>query len=232
MHKVTVVTGSSKGIGRYLAEYYLGKGHCVSGCSRTESDLVHANYDHFLLDVADEKAVRSMVTRVYRKHGRIDHLLNNAGVSILNHSLLTPLSMVERIVSTNLFGTFLFCREAGKIMTKQRFGRIVNFSSVAVPLALEGEAAYAAAKSAVETLTRVLARELAPSGITCNAIGPSPIPTDLIRNVSEQKMGDLLARQAIRELGTFEDVSNVLDFFLSEKSGKVTGQVLYLCGVS
>jgi len=232
MRRVTVVTGSSKGIGRYLAEHYLEKGHYVAGCSRTESGLVHDCYDHFHLDVSDEKAVKAMVARIYQKHKRIDHLLNNAGVSSLNHSLLTPLSTVEKIFSTNLFGCFLFSREVGKIMARNRFGRIVNFSSVAVPLALEGEAVYAASKSAVETLTRILAKELAPSGITCNSIGPSPIPTDLIRNVPEQKITEILARQAIHELGAFEDVAHILDFFLSEKSGKVTGQILYMCGVS
>ncbi|NNL30780.1 MAG: SDR family oxidoreductase, partial [Gemmatimonadetes bacterium] len=111
-------------------------------------------------------------------------------------------------------------------------GRIVNFSTVAVPLALEGEAAYAASKAAVESLTRVLAKELGSMGITVNAVGPTPIDTDLVRGVPEEKIQALVARQAIGRLGRYEDVTNVVDFYLRPESSFVTGQVVYLGGVS
>jgi 3-oxoacyl-[acyl-carrier protein] reductase len=117
-------------------------------------------------------------------------------------------------------------------MAKNKFGRIVNFSTIAVPLQLEGEALYASAKSAVETLTRILAREFAGLGITSNAIGPTPIPTDLIRAVPQDKMDSLIDRLAIRRPSSFEDVSNVVDFFISRSSDSITGQVLYLGGVA
>lgn len=97
---------------------------------------------------------------------------------------------------------------------------------------LEGEAIYAASKAAVETLTRVLARELAPLGITCNAVGPTPIETDLIRGVPRAKIDRLLASQAIHRLGQPTDVANVIDFFLRPESDFITGQVIYLGGVS
>jgi len=232
MNRVMVITGTRKGIGRYLAEYYLEKKLMVIGCSRSESDLKHENYEHFCLDVADELAVKRMILSVYRARKRIDYLLNNAGIASMNHSLLMPLSIVEEIFRTNVFGTFVFCREVGKIMVKRKYGRIVNFTSVAVPLNVEGEAAYAASKSAIETLTKILARELAKSGITCNAIGPSPIKTDLIRNVAGQKIRALLDKQAIGEFGTFADVSNIIDFFISDHSRTVTSQIIYLGGGS
>ena len=99
------------------------------------------------------------------------------------------------------------------------------------PLKLEGEAIYAASKAAVKSLTEVMARELASYRITVNAVGPTPVPTDLIRSVPQSKMQRLLERQAIPRFGQMEDVSNVIDFFLSPQSGFVTGQNIYLGGV-
>jgi 3-oxoacyl-[acyl-carrier protein] reductase len=110
--------------------------------------------------------------------------------------------------------------------------RIVNFTSVAVPLCLEGEAIYAASKSAVETLTRIAARELAPFGITCNAIGPSPIQTGLVAGVPKHKLQAMIDAQAVRRWAVPADVINVVDFFLRPESGMVTGQVIYLGGAS
>lgn len=230
--RVTLITGTRKGIGRHLAEHYLAQGHRVIGCSRQgAADLLHERYRHFSLDVVDERAVLELFASVRKDHGRLDHLINNAGIASMNHSLLTPVETVRRVMDTNLTGAFLFAREAAKIMQKGRYGRIVNFSTVAVALNLEGEAAYVASKAAVEALSRVMARELAAYGITVNAVAPVPIATDLIRAVPKDKIDNLVARQAIRRLGTFEDVTNVVDFFLRPESEFVTGQVLYLGGV-
>ncbi len=107
----------------------------------------------------------------------------------------------------------------------------MNFTTVATPLKLEGEAIYAASKAAILSMTEVVARELAPLGITVNAIGPTPIETDLIRSVPKDKMDSLLARQAIKRFGTFEDVANITDFFLRKESAFITGQNIYLGGV-
>lgn len=228
---VTLITGTSRGIGRSLAERYLDRGHRVIGCSRKALDWSPDGYAHFEVDVSDPDAVQDLFSSVRRSHGRIDHLINNAGIASMNHSLVTPVSTVQRLLATNVVGTFLFMREAAKVMKRRRFGRIVNFSTVAVPLKLAGEAVYASSKAAVESLTAVMAKELGHLGITVNAVGPSPVDTDLIRSVPEDKIEDILAQQAISRRGTFEDVANVVDFFLAEESGMVTGQVLYLGGV-
>lgn len=228
---VTLVTGARKGIGRALVERYLAQGHVVVGCSRAASDLEHPGYVHHCTDVADEAGVAEMFSRVRKEQGRLDHVLNNAGIASMNHALLTPLDSVRAIFETNVMGTFLLCREGARLMSKRKYGRIVNFATVATPLRLEGEAAYAASKAAVVSLTEVLAREFAPFGITVNAVGPTPVPTDLIKSVPQEKMDALLARQAIKRFGTMDDVGNACDFFMRKESDFVTAQTIYLGGV-
>jgi 3-oxoacyl-[acyl-carrier protein] reductase len=228
---VTLITGTRKGIGKFLAEYYTRKGHHVIGCSRGEIDWTLEGYEHYKVDVADETAVKELFSVIRKTHGKLDNLINNAGIASMNHSILTPLSVVHNVLNTNVVGTFLFCREAAKLMQKNHYGRIVNFSTVAVPFKLEGEAIYVASKAAVVSLTEVLAREFAELGITVNAVGPTPVETDLIRSVPKEKISQLLARQAIPRFATFEDIANVIDFFLRKESGFITGQVLYLGGV-
>lgn len=229
---VTLITGTRKGIGEFLVRHYVAQGHQVVGCSRTAPDWLLEGYTHICADVADEAQVLALFGQVRRQFGHLDHLINNAGIASMNHILLTPLSTVQEILSTNVIGTFLFCREAARLMMVAGGGRIVNFATVATPLQLEGEAIYAASKAAIVSLTQVLARELAEFHITVNAVGPTPVQTDLIRNVPKAKMEALLARQAIQRFGTFEDVAQVTDFYLSGKSDFITGQTLYLGGVS
>jgi 3-oxoacyl-[acyl-carrier protein] reductase len=227
---VMLITGTRKGIGRYLAEYYVKNGFIVEGCSRKPSELEHPNYSHHLADVADEAQIKQMFSSIQKRHGRLDITINNAGIASMNHILLTPVSMVEKIMNTNLKGAFLVCRESAKIMTKNRFGRIINFSTVAAPLHLDGEAIYASTKSAVETFTKTIARELADFGITCNVVGPSPIETDLIQAVPTEKIDKIVGNLTIKRLGRFEDVANVIDFFIKPESNYITGQVIYLGG--
>ena len=230
--KTIVITGTRKGIGKEMADHYLGEGWQVVGCSRGEGSIEHDHYQHFALDVSDEDAVIAMARTIKASHGKVDALLNNAGIASMNHALLTPASTVNRILQTNVVGTFLFCREMSKLMRRTNNGRIINFTTVAHPLNLEGEAIYAASKAAVESLTRILARELAELKITVNAIGPTPIETDLIRGVPQEKMDALLARQALGRMGEVRDVINAVDFYLREESDFITGQVLYLGGIN
>ena len=229
--EVVLVTGARKGIGRSLAEHFLDQGAFVEGCSRSEPEWSRDNYHHHLADVADEKAVRRMVNDIRKRHKRLDVAINCAGVASMNHSLLTPASALDQVMETNVRGTFLVSREAAKLMQRNRYGRIINLGSIATPLALEGEAAYAASKAAIVTLTRVMARELAEYGITCNVVGPTPIDTDLIRGVPKDKIDAVVERQAIKRLGTFKDVAQVVDFFADPASDYVTGQVIYLGGI-
>jgi len=231
MDRIIIITGTRKGIGRYLAEQYLQEGDIVYGCSRRICDIEHPNYHHTRLDVSDEAEVVGFVRSVYKNHKRIDVLINNAGCASMNHFLLTPYDTAKKVFNTNFFGTFLMCREVAKFMVKAKSGRIVNYSTVAVALNLHGELVYSASKAAVEQLTRVLADEIGESGVTVNAVGPTPIDTDLIKNVPENKLQDLLSYQCIKRFGQFEDVKNVIDFFLKPESNFITAQTIYLGGV-
>ena len=239
MQKIIVITGTRKGIGKDLSEHYLKQNHIICGCSRGKASIEHSNYRHFELNISDEKAVTSMIRSIKKEFGKIDILINNAGIAAMNHILTTPFESLENIFKTNVFGSLLFIREVSKVMCqtfkKEQIAmpyRIINFSTVAVPLRLEGEAVYAASKAAICNLTQVCAKELSSFGITCNAIGPTPVPTDLIKNVPKNKIQDLLNKQAIKRFGNFQDVTNVVDFFISEKSDFITGQIVYLGGVN
>ena len=231
MNRVIIITGTRKGIGNYLAQQYLADGDIVYGCSRRNCDIEHPNYRHVRLDVSDEPSVVEFVRNVYKEQKRIDVLINNAGMASMNHVLLTPKATAERVFNTNFMGTFLMSRECAKYMIKKKEGRIVNYSTVAVALNLQGELVYSSSKAAIEQLTRVLAGEIGESGVTVNAVGPTPVDTDLIKNVPANKIDELKSRQCIKRLGTFEDVKNVIDFYLRPESNFITGQTIYLGGV-
>ena len=228
---VALVTGSRTGIGQFLSNHLLREGYLVVGCSRQPADWQAEGFLDLRADVTDEKQVKDLFRTIVQKYGRLDAVLNNAGAASMNHSLLTPLSTYKKIMDTNLQGTWLVTCEAAKVMRKRRYGRVVNFGSAAVPLRLAGEAVYIAAKSAVTSLSQVLARELYDFGITVNVVGPAPVPTEMIRGVPKDKLDRLLEMMTVHRLCTFEDVANVVDFFLRAESGAITGQVVYLGGV-
>ncbi|MGK0310086.1 MAG: 3-oxoacyl-[acyl-carrier protein] reductase [Lentimonas sp.] len=232
MSKVALITGTRKGIGLALAEHLLSQGWVVAGCSRKKAEIKSANYHHYCLDITDEKAVVSMVRQIKRQIAPIDALINSAGIASMNHILLTPTQMCSSIFETNVIGSFTVLRECAKQMRRQKEGRIINISSIAAPLNIEGEAIYSASKAAIESLTRTAAKELGTFGITVNAIGPTPIDTDLIRAVPKETIEELIKCQAIQRVGTTADIANCVDFFLRKESAFVTGQTLYLGGIS
>jgi len=230
--QVLVVTGARASLGRHLAEHYLSLGWTVVGCSRQPSDLQSERYRHFTCDVSQAAEVSQMFLAIRREFGRVDALINNAGIMMPGLVAAQPMSEVMEIIGVNLVGAFACTQEAIRLMARRRAGRIVFVSSIAVPLASAGLGAYAASKAAIEELTRVVAREVAPLGITANAIGPSII-TD--SGMAAAMSPDVVAR-TVEASGTgrgvsLDDVTSAIDFLLSPGSQAVTGQIIYVGAV-
>jgi 3-oxoacyl-[acyl-carrier protein] reductase len=232
MTRRVLITGTSSGLGQQLAQHYLAAGDLVIGCARRAASIDHPRYVHHLVDVKDESAIASMLAAVKADHQGLDVLINNAGVASMNAFALTPPAAMHDIVGTNLLGPMVLTHGAIRLLRKSTAGRIVNVTTVAVPLRLAGETVYAASKAALESFTRVLAKEVGAFGITCNAVGPSLTPTRLTNGLSPAVRERLLSQQAIARLGSAADVANVIDFFLRPESDLVTGQIVYLGGIS
>ena len=229
---VILITGTSKGIGKYLADYYSKKGSFVIGCSRGSIDFELANYKHFQLDITNENSVKKMFLEIRKEFGKLDTLINNAGVNYaLSPALLVPYESALKTLEINILGTFLMSREAVKLMMKNSFGRIINFGSMAVKHEIKGEAIYTASKAAIVSMTKVFSKEVFDLGITCNVISPSAINTDLLEDIDGKALDEILSRNAINDFGEFEDISNVTDWLMRGNSHKITGQNIYLGGV-
>jgi 3-oxoacyl-[acyl-carrier protein] reductase len=230
--RVAVVTGARRGIGRLVAEHLLAAGAQVVGLSRgADAVIEHPFYRHLPADVADDGAVRAAFREVGRRHGRLDLLVNAAAVLTSQYLLLLPGGRAEEMVRTNLLGPVLTCREAAKLMTRARYGRIVNVSSMAAVLEPPGDSVYAATKAALATFGAVLAKELGRSGITVNTLGVTAYPTDMLASLPADRVTAVIASLPVPRAATREDLLNALDFLLSERSGYVTAQTLHLGGV-
>ena len=225
-----LITGTSQGLGLALAERLLADGWTVHGFARGAQTLAHERFTAHAVDITDESAVRAAVA-AFAAAGRIDLLINNAGAAALNAFLLTPGSVAEHLMRVNYLGTFHCLQAVGKVMVRQRGGLVINLTTVAVPLSLEGEAAYVASKAAVEALTKVAAKELAPQGVRVVAFGLGPVDTRLTRAVPKAmlaKINDAIGRPQ----GT--TMAQAVDFIMSRlsaadlKSGSVEyfGQLL------
>ena len=226
MPPLALITGSSQGLGRALAERMLAEGWIVHGFARGPQSLTHEHFHAHAVDVTDEAAVRSEVAAVAAS-GRIDVLINNAGSAALNAFLLTPGKVAENLMRVNYLGTFHCLQAVGKVMVRQRGGLVINLTTVAVPLSLEGEAAYVASKAAVEALTKVAAKELASQGVRVIALGLGPVDTKLTRAVPKAALAKINGAIG-RPQGTAMD--EAVDFILSRlrDPGIKSGSVEYL----
>lgn len=224
---VALVTGASRGIGRAIALDLAWRGYSVFGCSRNDADV--PGIDHRAVDICDEHGLRGLIGEIAGTHGRLDALVNAAGAAVLTRlTARTRSTDAEHVLRTNVVGALIVCREAVRVMSARHSGRIVNLASTAVPLRTEGTAIYSASKSAVIQFSQVLAREIAPLGLTCNVVAPSLVETELTRELSPAVRERYLGSLTIKRMALLSDVTNAVWFFLRPESGYVTGQVLYL----
>jgi 3-oxoacyl-[acyl-carrier protein] reductase len=226
---VMVISGTSKGIGHGIARHFLANGYRVAGCSRGDSTIEHEHYFHTKLDIADEGCVRSWIRSVKTLYKRIDVLVCNAGHAPANLLMtMTPGSVLMDLLQVNIAGSFYLCREVAKAMLLQRSGSIITVSSMAVGLHEEGTSAYGASKAAIVEMTRVMAKELAPAGITCNVVAPSMLQTDAVEALGEEIIKRALSKLTIKRMVTIEEVCNVVSFFAAPESRCLTGQVMHM----
>jgi len=229
--RVVVVTGASRGLGRMLAEHFLAEEAVVIGVSRGESDLRHPAYEHHVADISDDAAVRTLFVSIARTHGRVDVVINNAAVLTSIHAMLMPATRAEDMVKINLLGSLYVAREAAKVMRKRSFGRIIGIGSMASTLEPIGDSVYAATKAAWMTLAGVLAKEFADYGITVNTVAISAIETDMLQQLSRDRIEAVVGDLPLPRFATPDDVFNVVDFFASPRSSYVTAQTVFLGGV-
>lgn len=227
--RVFLITGTSKGIGKSIASYYLNnKNNIIIGCSRSQKTIENNNYHHYQVDLSEDKNVEDFIINIKKDFSHIDILINNAGVASMNHLLLTTSKKVNEILNINLKSVINITREVSKMMKKSQNARIINISTIASHLNLEGESVYVSSKAAIESFTRVIAKELYPMGITVNTIGPGPVKTNLIKNLPQVKIKKLLSQLSSKEFTTSKDIINVIEFYIKKESRLVTGQIIYL----
>lgn len=237
--QTAIVTGASQGLGRDMAIALATAGAKVACVARNEEKLgqtvaaiKEAGGDGEVMasDVSMSEDVAAIVDKVADDWGRLDIVVNNAGIT---RDTLLPVMSDESwddVIATNLRGTFLFCREASKVMMKQRSGRIINISSVSGLIGNAGQTNYSASKAGVIGLTRSLAKELAKRKVTVNAIAPGFIESEMTKALGDAVLGEIKKRVPVRRLGTPDDVSACVLFLASAAASYVTGQVLTVDG--
>ena len=238
--RVALVTGGSRGIGRAIALELARAGAQVvftyvsnpEAAAETEKAIAEAGGRGRAqrCDVADHEALEALVAQVLLEHGRLDIAVNNAGIARDQLILRMKPEDFDAVIATNLRGSWSVCRAALKPMVKQRWGRIINLSSVVAQMGNPGQSNYAASKGGVEALTRSLAREVGSRSITVNAVAPGFIDTDMTRDLPDAAKKALVERIPLGRLGSAEDVARVVRFLCSDAAGYVTGQVIHVNG--
>lgn len=238
--KVALVTGGSRGIGRAIVLSLAKEGAKVlinyKGNEKAametleEVKKIGAEGEIFRADVSVEEEVEKMFNFILEKWGRLDILVNNAGITKDNLLIRMKNEEWDQVINTNLKGVFYCTRAAVKIMLKQRYGRIINVSSVIGLRGNIGQANYAAAKAGIIGFTKAVAREVASRGITVNAVAPGFILTDMTEVLSEEMKKKVLEEIPMGRFGNPEDVANAVKFLASDEASYITGVVLSIDG--
>ncbi len=239
-NQVAIVTGAGRGIGQAIATRLASEGCRVAVVSRTEqnaistADEINANYPGlsiaYAVDVADHAAVKKLAEQILAEFSRVDILVNNAGLTRDNLSLRLTEEDWDVVIDTNLKGAFNFIQAVARPMIKQRAGRIVNISSVAGLTGNAGQANYSASKAGLLGLTMTIAREFASRSITCNAVAPGFITTDMTSSLPEGVKTAVAAQIPMGRFGEPTDIADAVAFLASAEAKYITGQCLTVDG--
>ncbi len=236
-----VVTGASRGIGRAIAKELARKGaNVIINYARSEAEAaslaeeIRAETGKSSLlvqfDVSKEEEVESGFEKIFASTGNVEILVNNAGIAVDGLLVRTKSEDWDRTMGVNLSGVFYCSKAVTKPMMKQRYGRIINVSSVIGLMGNGGQTAYSASKAAIFGFTKSLAKELGGRGITVNAVAPGYIETDMTKDIKEEAQKQLLSQIPLGRLGSAEDVANAVFFLSSPQSGYITGEILSVNG--
>ena len=223
-----IVTGASRGLGQAITERLIERGEEVIGLARNTSGL---NTNAIECDVSDYASVKNASKEVKRMKKTVKAFINAAGVASMNMAVTTDESTVQKLIQTNLVGTIYCCQLFAPIMLRQKQGSFINFSTIAVALALKGESVYAASKAGVESFSRTFAREMADFNVRVNCIAPGPIRTDLLRGITDAQIEKITSQQVIQKQFQKSDVFDLVELLLDEKATSLSGQVLNVGGV-
>ena len=235
---VALVTGASRGIGRGIALELAARGYTVIGTATTDAGAqaitdalsTHSGGHGVCLNVNDANGIEALLAQIAKDHGGLQVLVNNAGVTRDALAMRMKDDDWDAVIDTNLKAVFRMSRGVMRPMMKQRFGRIINITSVVGANGNAGQANYAAAKAGVAGMTRALARELGSRGITVNCVAPGFIATDMTDGLAEAQKNALIAQIPLGRLGAVSDIAHAVAFLASVEAGYITGAELHVNG--
>ena len=232
-NKVCIITGAAQGIGRQIAEQFAADGATVYACDRQEFTSNNENIHSVLLDITDAASVKTTFMQIFKTEGRIDCLVNNAGIVYNRKIGMITREETERMFLVNVIAALELIQLCSRLMTRNGGGSIVNIASVTAVLGSPGQVAYSATKGAIITMTKSAAKELASQGIRVNAVAPGIVKTERFAELYESdgnKIDERIQRIALGRLGTPEDIAHACAFLASDRANYISGQILGVDG--
>ena len=232
-NKICIITGAAQGIGREIARRFADDGAIVYACDRQEFTSDNARIHPLVFDITDAAAVKAAMMQVFKTEGRIDVLVNNAGVVFNRKIGMIMREETELMFRINVIAVLELIQLVSRLMARNGGGSIVNIASVTAVLGSPGQVAYSATKGAIIALTKSAAKELAPQGIRVNAVAPGIVKTERFAELYEangEKIDERISRIALGRLGTPEDIANACSFLASDRAGYISGHILGVDG--